>query len=182
MIAHIYVHGSGQAVQEFADVHPGQVELFRGQQKVWSPSSRYSKFEKLPDGHYANTDAAGAYLCRSSPVAMTGYVLYSDEVLFRMWANLADAVREGTHRWPQTFGSDGPIFDHFFRDAESMRTRRRLSCIRRGNGNRRAKFSLRFCASSRRMGRHGCCLNASRHFRFLRRRRMAAMRARMTQP
>ena len=78
--------------------------------------------EKLPDGRYVNTDAAGAYLCRSSPVAMTGYVLYSDEVLFRMWANLADAVREGTHRWPQTFGSDGPIFDHFFRDAESMRT------------------------------------------------------------
>ena len=50
MIAHIYVHGSGQAVQEFADVHPGQVELFRGPQKVWSPASRYSKFEKLPDG------------------------------------------------------------------------------------------------------------------------------------
>ena len=50
MIAHIYVHGSGQAVQEFADVHPGQVELFRGPQKVWSPASRYSKFEKLPGG------------------------------------------------------------------------------------------------------------------------------------
>ena len=39
-----------------------------------------------------------------------------------MWANLEDAVREGSHRWPQTFDSQGPIFDHFFRDAESTRT------------------------------------------------------------
>ena len=39
-----------------------------------------------------------------------------------MWVNLEDAVREGTHRWGQTFGTDGPIFDHFFRDPESMRT------------------------------------------------------------
>jgi acetylserotonin O-methyltransferase len=77
---------------------------------------------KLPDGRYANTDVADAYLCRSSPRALTGYVLYSDEVLFPMWANLADAVREGSHRWPQTFGTDGPIFDHFFRDPEAMRT------------------------------------------------------------
>jgi acetylserotonin N-methyltransferase len=78
--------------------------------------------DKLPDGRYSNTETAAVYLCRSSPQAMTGYILYSDEVLFRMWVNLADAVREGSHRWPQTFGSDGPIFDHFFRDAESMRT------------------------------------------------------------
>src|SRR5258708_18702821 len=77
---------------------------------------------KLPDGRYANTDVAAAYLCRSSPRALTGYVLYSDEVLFQMWANLADAVREGSHRWPQTFGTEGPIFDHFFRDPAAMRT------------------------------------------------------------
>jgi acetylserotonin N-methyltransferase len=77
---------------------------------------------KLPDGRYANTEAAAAYLCRSSPRAMTGYILYSDEVLFPMWSNLADAVVEGSHRWRQTFGTDGPIFDHFFRNPESMRT------------------------------------------------------------
>src|SRR5438094_9543468 len=54
--------------------------------------------EKLPDGRYANTRTASAYLCQSSPQAMTGYILYSDEVLFPMWAHLADAVREGSHR------------------------------------------------------------------------------------
>jgi acetylserotonin N-methyltransferase len=78
--------------------------------------------QKREDGRYANTAAASTYLVRSSPSAMTGYILYSDQVLFPMWANLAGAVREGTHRWPQTFGSEGPIFDHFFRDEESKAT------------------------------------------------------------
>jgi acetylserotonin N-methyltransferase len=78
--------------------------------------------EKLADHRYANTAVASAYLCRSSPAAMTGYILYSDEVLFRMWANLEDAVREGGHRWLQTFGTDGPLFDQFFSNPESMRT------------------------------------------------------------
>jgi len=77
---------------------------------------------KAPSGHYANTESASAYLCRTSARSMTGYILYSDEVLFLMWSHLADAVREGSHRWPQTFGAEGPIFDQFFRDDESMRT------------------------------------------------------------
>jgi acetylserotonin N-methyltransferase len=78
--------------------------------------------EKHSDGCYANTALASAYLCRSSPHAMVGYIIYSDEVLFRMWGNLEDAVREGSHRWRQTFGTDGPLFDQFFSNAEKMRT------------------------------------------------------------
>jgi acetylserotonin O-methyltransferase len=78
--------------------------------------------EKLPGSRYANTELSSVYLCRSSPQALTGYILYSDQVLFRLWSNLEDAVREGSHRWRQTFGTDGPIFDHFFCDPESMRT------------------------------------------------------------
>jgi acetylserotonin N-methyltransferase len=38
-----------------------------------------------------------------------------------MWGNLADAIREGTPRWSQTFGLDGPIFSSFFRTPEAMR-------------------------------------------------------------
>ncbi|GEM_PF-1036238 len=52
VISHIYVHGAklnGLAMQEFADVYPGELELRRGDQKIWRPSSRYSKFEILPD-------------------------------------------------------------------------------------------------------------------------------------
>ena len=30
-------------------------------------------------------------------------------------------MREGTHRWPQAFGLDGPIFDHFFRTDRDKR-------------------------------------------------------------
>jgi acetylserotonin N-methyltransferase len=77
--------------------------------------------EKL-SGRYANTSVASAYLCRSSPRAMIGYILYSDEVLFRMWAHLDDAIREGSHRWRQTFGTDGPLFDQFFSTPEKTRT------------------------------------------------------------
>jgi acetylserotonin N-methyltransferase len=38
-----------------------------------------------------------------------------------MWGHLDDAVREGTHRWRQTFDFEGPIFSHFFRTDDSMR-------------------------------------------------------------
>ena len=36
-------------------------------------------------------------------------------------AHLADAVREGTPRWKQTFGVEGGIFEAFFRTEEAMR-------------------------------------------------------------
>jgi acetylserotonin O-methyltransferase len=73
------------------------------------------------DGRYANTPAAAAYLTRSSPRRLTGYIHYSNETMWKMWANLEDAVREGSHRWQQTFGWDGPIFSHFFRTPEAKR-------------------------------------------------------------
>jgi acetylserotonin O-methyltransferase len=67
------------------------------------------------DGVYANQPVAETYLCDQSPLSLTGYVLYSNEALFPMWAHLEDAIREGTPRWTQTFGWQGPIFDHFFK-------------------------------------------------------------------
>ena len=51
---------------------------------------------------------------------MTGYIQYSNDVMWKMWANLEDAIRDGSHRWKQTFGFDGPIFSHFFRTPEAM--------------------------------------------------------------
>jgi acetylserotonin N-methyltransferase len=38
-----------------------------------------------------------------------------------MWANLEGAVREGTNRWQETFGWDGPIFSSFFKTEAAMR-------------------------------------------------------------
>jgi acetylserotonin O-methyltransferase len=71
---------------------------------------------------FSNTAAAQEYLCRNSKRSMTGYILYSNNVLFPMWSHLEDAVREGTHRWQQTFGSTGPLFSSFFPTEEKMRT------------------------------------------------------------
>ncbi len=74
------------------------------------------------DGRYANEPVAATYLCRSSERALTGYILYSNDVLFPMWSHLEDAVREGSHRWKQAFELEGPIFDHFFKTEEATRT------------------------------------------------------------
>ncbi len=73
------------------------------------------------DRGYRNTPAASAYLCRNSPRRLTGYIHYSNDVMWKLWSNLEDAVREGSHRWKQTFGWDGPIFSHFFRTEEAKR-------------------------------------------------------------
>ena len=71
---------------------------------------------------FSNTEIAERYLRRNSADSLTGYILYSNSVLFKMWSNLEDAVKDGSNRWQQTFGSEGPIFSHFFKSDEAMRT------------------------------------------------------------
>jgi acetylserotonin N-methyltransferase len=73
-------------------------------------------------GQFRNTEAASTYLYRDSATSMAGYILYSNDVLFQLWDHLDDAVREGTHRWNQSFGFSGPLFDSFFPTDEAMRT------------------------------------------------------------
>jgi acetylserotonin N-methyltransferase len=68
---------------------------------------------KYQDAYSCSPEAA-AFLTRNSPHRLTGYIHYSNNVMWKLWANLEDAVREGTHRWRQSFGWDGPIFSHFF--------------------------------------------------------------------
>lgn len=72
-------------------------------------------------GLYSNTPLATHYLVSSSPRRMTGYINYSNSVMWPMWGKLEDAVRDGSHRWQQCFGLDGPIFSHFFRDEAAKR-------------------------------------------------------------
>jgi acetylserotonin O-methyltransferase len=71
---------------------------------------------------YKNEPVASTYLCRASEQALIGYILYSNDVLFRLWSHLEDAVREGTPRWKQEFGIEGGIFDYFFRTEEVKQT------------------------------------------------------------
>jgi acetylserotonin O-methyltransferase len=73
------------------------------------------------DGVYVNTPEADKYLRSDSPDSLTGYIHYSDEALYPMWAHLADAVREGTPRWKQTFGVEGGIWAGYFRTEETKR-------------------------------------------------------------
>ena len=73
---------------------------------------------KHQDAYSCGPEAA-AFLTRNSPHRLTGYIHYSNNVMWKLWANLEDAVREGTHRWRQSFGWDGPIFSHFFHTQEA---------------------------------------------------------------
>ncbi len=65
---------------------------------------------------YRNTPAASRFLVSSSPNTLAGYIVYSDESLYPLWSHLEDAIREGSNRWAQTFGSRDALFAHFFRD------------------------------------------------------------------
>jgi acetylserotonin N-methyltransferase len=72
---------------------------------------------------FVNAEISKAYLVRSSPFTLAGYIKYSDEALYPMWGNLSSAIREGTHRWQQTFGLSGnALFEHFFHTEEATRT------------------------------------------------------------
>jgi acetylserotonin N-methyltransferase len=73
------------------------------------------------DRSYANTPEAATYLTRNSPRRLTGYISYSNDVLWSLWANLESAVREGTPRWNQTFDWNEPLFSSFFHSEESKR-------------------------------------------------------------
>ncbi len=68
---------------------------------------------------YRNTPAASRYLVSTSPDSFAGYIVYSDESLFHLWAHLEDAVREGSNRWAQAFGSRDALFDYYYRDPQA---------------------------------------------------------------
>ncbi|MBI4587157.1 MAG: homocysteine methyltransferase [Planctomycetes bacterium] len=69
-------------------------------------------------GRWRNLSAAERLLRVRSPETLSGYILYSDRILYRLWARLAEALREGTHRWEQEFGRREGIFEHFFASEE----------------------------------------------------------------
>jgi len=71
---------------------------------------------------YSNSNAATRFLTEGSSETLAGYITYSDQSLYKLWDHLDDAVRQGTNRWKQTFGSRASLFDHYFRDEASTRS------------------------------------------------------------
>ena len=74
------------------------------------------------DGVYSNNATASAYLVRSSPQALVGYIDYSNRVSYKMWGDLETAIRKGIHLWETTYGLKGDIFAHFFKSEDAKRT------------------------------------------------------------
>lgn len=71
---------------------------------------------------YSNTQLSAEYLVSTGPESLAGYILYSNQSLYPLWSHLEEAVREGTNRWQQTFGSRDALFDYYFRTEESKRS------------------------------------------------------------
>jgi acetylserotonin N-methyltransferase len=71
---------------------------------------------------YSNTEVSKRYLAAGSPDTLASYIVYSDRSLYALWGHLEEAVREGTNRWEQVFGSRAALFDHFFRDEDAQRS------------------------------------------------------------
>lgn len=69
---------------------------------------------------FSNTASTVKYLTSSSPDRMTGYITYSNNVMWNLLSHLEDAVRTGENQWHRTFGTDGPIFSGFYRTPEAM--------------------------------------------------------------
>jgi acetylserotonin N-methyltransferase len=79
-------------------------------------------FLRRTEETYSNTEVSDRYLTAGSPDTLASYILYSDRSLYALWGQLEDAVREGSNRWEQVFGSRTALFDHFFRDEDSQRS------------------------------------------------------------
>lgn len=78
--------------------------------------------EKRPGRVWANLAPAERFLRQDSPETLAGYILYSDRILYRLWGELGDALREGSNRWDQVFGAKEGIFDHFFSTDQDKET------------------------------------------------------------
>jgi acetylserotonin N-methyltransferase len=71
--------------------------------------------------NYENTPVATEYLTSTGPRRLTGYISRSNDMMWQLWSNLEGAIQEGTPRWKQTYGWEGPIFSHFFKTEEDKR-------------------------------------------------------------
>lgn len=70
---------------------------------------------------YSTTPAGSTYLTQTSPRRLTGYLRFTDEILWKLWGNLADSIRDGDSGWKRTFGWEGGIFGHIFHTPELRR-------------------------------------------------------------
>ena len=46
---------------------------------------------------YRNLPVVTTYLCKASPDRLIDYIDYTNKYLWKLWANLEDAIREGTN-------------------------------------------------------------------------------------
>ena len=63
--------------------------------------------EKIKEGEswlYYNTEMAKEFLTKSSPNSVDGFIKHSNKLLYNLFGNLENAVREGSNQLMNTFG------------------------------------------------------------------------------
>jgi acetylserotonin O-methyltransferase len=76
---------------------------------------------KFATGVYENTAIASTYLSSKSPYRLTGYINFSNQVFWKLWEHLEQAIKTGMNTWKQAFpdlkGKDS-YWDYFFENEE----------------------------------------------------------------
>jgi acetylserotonin N-methyltransferase len=70
---------------------------------------------------YATTPAASVFLTAASPRRLTGYLNFTNDVLWELWGHLENSVRTGGPGWKPAFGWDGPVFANIFHSDDVRR-------------------------------------------------------------
>ena len=62
--------------------------------------------KKKQDGSwlYSNSVIARQFLTKSSPDSLIDYIKHSNKVIYPLFSNLENAIREGSNQWMRTFG------------------------------------------------------------------------------
>jgi acetylserotonin N-methyltransferase len=72
-------------------------------------------------GRYVNRPVATKFLCSGSPDRLTGYINSSNDAFWPLWTHLEHAILDGTNRWNEVFGLNGPMWRSFYRTPETMK-------------------------------------------------------------
>jgi acetylserotonin N-methyltransferase len=79
--------------------------------------ARTDACDNTSDCRYALNDLSRAYLLRSAPQSMNGYIFHSNRVVLPLFRHLEKAVKSGASTWSEAFGqgmSKAELFDRYF--------------------------------------------------------------------
>eukprot|EP00775_Hariotina_reticulata_P007296 gene7296-7509_t len=70
---------------------------------------------------YGLNDVARTYLCTASEYSLVGYVIHSDQLLYKLWGELQTSVLSGSNCWGEAFGVDSSdVFASMYKEESTI--------------------------------------------------------------